>query len=284
MTRTEKAAMRTLSSDGAVLSGSTTTREALKQAWASGDFSAMAHSTVLVGELLCESARLRAGERVLDIATGSGNAALAAARRACEVTAIDFVETLLDRARERTTAERLKIDFQYGEAEEIPFADSSFDVALSTFGTMFAPDPARATSEMFRVVKRGGRVAMTAWQPDGVSGRMFALEQKYAPACDAGNPIEWGIESVAIKRLEPYASDVRIVRRSAWQRSRSFEAWMSVRLKYFGPLKTAFERLDEQQRGKLIDDFRVMIADVNQARNGTVLIENKYIEIIAVKG
>jgi SAM-dependent methyltransferase len=271
--------------DGLVLKGSDATREELRQAWASGDFSAMAHSTVLVGELLCESARLHAGERVLDIATGSGNAALAAARRACETTGIDFVEQLLERARERAAAERLKIEYRYGDAEEIPFADSAFDVALSTFGAMFAPDPERAVSEMFRVVRRGGRVAMTAWRPDGVSGMMFALERKYAPLPrDAADPILWGIESAALKRVAPFASDVKIVKRSVWQRSRSFEAWMSVRLKYFGPLKTVFEGLDELRRGALIDDFREMIASVNQARNGTLLLENHYIEIIAVKG
>src|ERR1700683_4799111 len=145
---------------------------------ATGDLSMLGTGILIVSELLCESVAVHAGERTLDIATGSGNTALAAARRACKVTGIDFVPALLDRARERAAAERLKIDFQEGAAESIPFEDGSFDVVLSTFGAMFA-DPTRATSEMLRVCRRGGKIGMANWTPDGMMGESFRVTAKF---------------------------------------------------------------------------------------------------------
>lgn len=258
--------------------------EQSKNIWAAGDFSAMAHSTVLAGELLCEAVELKAGERVLDVATGSGNAALAAARRACEVTGVDFVEPLLDRARERAAVERLRILFQYGEVENIPFEEGVFDVALSTFGTMFTLSPDRAASEMFRVVRRGGRVGMTAWCPDGISGRMFDLERRYtAGAAGEADPVLWGSESEVARRLDPYASSIRLRRRTLRQRSRSFQHWLSVRLKYFGPLKTAHERLSPEDRSLLVEELRCLVEGQSRSGDHTILLENNYLEIVAVK-
>ncbi len=126
---------------------------------------------LIISELLCEAVDLRPGERVLDVAAGSGNTALAAARRFCVVTGIDYVPTLLERGRERATAERLEVDFQDGDAEDIPFPDASFEVVLSTVGVMFAPDQRKAAGELIRVCRPGGRIGLASWTPDSLPQR-----------------------------------------------------------------------------------------------------------------
>src|SRR5438270_3614758 len=157
-------------------------RRRQQQTWATGDFSMVGAGQVIVGEMLCEAVELHAGQDVLDVATGAGNTALAAARRGCRVTGIDFVPALLDRARERAAAERLKATFLEGDAERIPLPDSSFDAVLSTFGAMFAPDPARSAAELLRVCRTGGKIGMANWTPDGMIGEMFRLVAATAPA------------------------------------------------------------------------------------------------------
>src|SRR3712207_6617110 len=136
-----------------------------QQTWASGDFAAVGATLPIVSELLCEAVDLHAGERVLDVATGSGNTAIAAARRFCAVAGVDYVPALLDRARERANAERLDIEFLEGDAEAIPYPDASFDAVLSTFGSMFAPDQEQAARELLRVCRPGARIGMANWTP-----------------------------------------------------------------------------------------------------------------------
>ena len=159
--------------------------EAVKQqqqcTWAMGDFAMIGWNTVYPGELLCEAVQLRAGERVLDVATGSGNAALSAARRNCEVSGIDYVPALIERARQRAAAESLPAKFEVGDCEAIAFADASFDVVLSVYGSMFAPNADKAAMEMLRVCRPGGRIGMANWTPDGFWGQTFGLVGKYLP-------------------------------------------------------------------------------------------------------
>ena len=135
--------------------------------WASGDYAAVGTTLQIVGETLAEAADVRAGERVLDVAAGNGNATLAAARRHAQVTSTDYVQGLLDKGRARAEAEGLKVRFQTADAEALPFADASFDLVMSTFGVMFAPDHTRSASEMLRVLRPGGRIAMANWTPAG---------------------------------------------------------------------------------------------------------------------
>src|SRR5262245_60329027 len=135
--------------------------------WASGDFAIIGTTLQIVGEELCEALDLRAGQRVLDVAAGNGNAALAAARRWCSVTATDYVPALLDRAAERAVAERLPIEIEIADAEALPFANASFDVVTSTFGAMFTPDHAKPAEEMLRVCRSGGKIGLANWTPDG---------------------------------------------------------------------------------------------------------------------
>jgi len=142
-------------------------------AWASGDYAAVGTTLQIVGEELCEALDLRAGASVLDVAAGNGNVSLAAARRWCDVVATDYVPALLDRARERAEVERLPITFREADAEALPFPDESFDVVVSTFGVMFTPDQERAAAELLRVCKRGGKIGLANWTPDGFIGQLF---------------------------------------------------------------------------------------------------------------
>src|SRR5262245_12305220 len=164
-----------------------------RDAWGSGDYAVVGTTLQIVGEELCEAIDLRAGERVLDVAAGNGNASLAAARRYCDVVSTDYVATLLERGRERAAAERLPIEFRVADAEALPFDDRSFDAVVSTFGVMFTPDQERAAAELLRVCRPGGRIGLANWTPDGFVGRLFAVIGRYVPP-PAGirSPALWG--------------------------------------------------------------------------------------------
>lgn len=168
-------------------------KERQQATWASGDYSVVATLIVPVAERLVDLADLRAGSRVLDVATGSGNAALAAARLQCEVVGIDFVDTLLDRGRARAAAERLAVDLRTGDAEELAFADGAFDAVLSVFGSMFAPDHERTAREIARVTRPGGTIALASWTPDGFLGALFrTVAQFVPPPAGLRPPVLWG--------------------------------------------------------------------------------------------
>jgi ubiquinone/menaquinone biosynthesis C-methylase UbiE len=177
--------------------------------WASGDFSVIGTPLQIVGETLCEAADLQAGSRVLDVACGNGNAAIAAARRFCNVTGLDYVPALLERARQRAMAERLAVQFVDGDVEDLPFGDGTFDVVLSTFGVMFAPDQERAARELLRVVRPGGKIALANWTPDGFIGRLLAVVGKFVPPpAGVPSPITWGTEG-RLRQLFPVNASQR---------------------------------------------------------------------------
>src|ERR671919_1376041 len=167
-----------------------------RDVWAAGDFGMIAWNTAFVGEVLCEEVDLRAGQRVLDVACGTGNTALSAGRRFCEAVGVDFVPALIERARERAAAERLPTTFEVADAENLPFEDASFDVVLSIFGSMFAPDQERAAAELVRVCRPGGRIGLANWTPEGFVGQMLRAVGGYVPPpAGVRSPVEWGKES-----------------------------------------------------------------------------------------
>ena len=247
--------------------------------WASGDYAVIGTTLQLVGERLCEAVDLRAGEHVLDVAAGNGNATLAAARRFADVTSTDYVPALLDRARARADAEGLTVDFQAADAEALPFDDGRFDVALSTFGVMFTPDQARAAAELARVVRRGGRIGLACWTPDGFVGELFATTGRHVPP-PAGlrPPTRWGTEA-GLRELFPGAR-VRATRQVFAFRYRSPAHWLDVFRRYYGPTHRAFAALDAAGQDALAADLLALLARRNDAGADSLVVPGEYLEAV----
>lgn len=258
--------------------------ELQKETWSAGDFPKMGTELAIVGERLCESIPIHAGDRVLDVATASGNTALAAARRRALVTGVDITPALLERARLRAAAEGLDISFQQGDATALSFAEGSFDVVLSTFGAIFAPDPDKMASEIARVCRPGGSIGMAVWTPDGMLGSLFRLLAAYSPPdAHVDMPVSWGDESVLRRRLDPYVKDIRIKREVVRFRSESADQWVGFMKTNFGPAIRAFGHSSAGQCEALAKEMSALMSRYNRSSNGTALGESAYLEIVATR-
>lgn len=248
--------------------------------WASGDFAVIGTTLQIVGETLCEAADLDAGSRVLDVACGNGNASLAAAHRFCRVAGLDYVPALLERARERAAAERLAIDFVEGDAEQLPFPSESFDAAVSTFGVMFAPDQERAAREMTRVVRRGGKIALANWTPEGFVGRMLVTVAKHVPPpAGVASPVYWGNE-IRLRELFPDVAQFHTRRRMFVFRYESFEHFLATFRDYYGPTHKAFAALDAQGQARLTEDLRELVQQFQSPSKKSLAIPGEYLEVV----
>src|SRR3954470_16256854 len=208
--------------------------------WASGDFAIIGTTLQIVGESLAEAVDVRAGELVLDVAAGNGNATLAAARRFARVTSTDYVPQLLEKAAARAMAEGLEVEFQVADAEALPYADASFDAVLSTFGVMFTPEPARAARELKRVVRSGGRIGLANWTPEGFIGQLFKVIGGYLPpAAGLKSPALWGTETHMVELFGPQTVDIRCTRRTFNFRYASGAHWMQMFRDFYGPMHKA---------------------------------------------
>ena len=253
--------------------------------WASGDFSVVASRIVFQAEHLCETADLQAGWRVLDVATGSGNAAIAAARRGCEVVGVDYVPALLERGRIRAAAEQLEVRFVEGDAEELRFPDTSFDAVLSIYGVMFAPDHRRTAAELARVCRPGGRIALASWTPDGFIGETFRVFSRYLPpAPGLQPPVRWGDERYLGSLFSDVAASMTSHRRTAVFRFRSAEENVDFFRTHYGPTLRAFESLDPPRRESLRSDL-VALARRHDRNGGTgpIAITADYLETVIVR-
>ncbi len=219
-------------------------------AWSTGNYAVVGSTLQLVGESLCEALDIRSGSTVLDVAAGNGNASLAAAHRWCNVTSTDFVPALLELGSARALAEGLQIDFREADAENLPFADASFDYVLSTFGVMFTPDQQQAASELYRVCRVGGRIGLANWTPDGFIGQMFKIIGKYVPpASGLKSPARWGTE-VGLTELFGPLADIQVTRRQFTFRYLSPQHFVDIFRTFYGPMNKGSRHSPPTQRSK----------------------------------
>jgi len=251
--------------------------------WASGDFAVVGTTLQIVGESLAEAVDIRAGERVLDVAAGNGNATLAAARRFADVMSTDYVPSLLDKGRERARAEGLAVQFETADVENLPFADASFDVVLSTYGCMFAPDHARTASEMMRVLRPGGRIGLANWTPGGFIGRLFkVIGAHLPPPAGLQSPALWGTNS-HLSTLFPQASDIACKALMFNFRYRSAQHFVQVFRDYYGPTHKAFAALDATRAAALEADIVALLEEVNVGGPDSLVVPGEYLEVVITK-
>jgi ubiquinone/menaquinone biosynthesis C-methylase UbiE len=253
-------------------------------AWSAGDYAVVGTTLQIVGEELCEALDIRSGQKVLDVAAGNGNVALAAARRWCEVVATDYVPALLARAGERARAERLSIEFREADAEALPFPDASFDVVVSTFGVMFTADQDRAAAELVRVCRRGGKIGLANWTPEGFIGLVFqTIGRHVPPPAGARSPALWGTRARLAELFEAHAASIRSAPRDFVFRYRSPAHWIEVFKSYYGPLLKAFAALAPAGQEALERDLATLIGRFNRAEDGTMVVPAEYLEVVVTR-
>jgi SAM-dependent methyltransferase len=254
---------------------------ATQEIWATGDFAVIATSIQPVADALVLRADPHAGQRVLDVACGSGNAALVAARRYCDVTGIDFVPALIERSKQRATAEGLEIRFVTGDAQALPFEDRCFDFAFSVFGVMFAPDQQRAADELVRVCRPGGSIALASWTPEGAVGEFFRIGAQRTPATPGvQSPVRWGTEAGIRELFGERAASFRCERRTVTEYFRSIDHAIAVFRSHFGPIRQLFARAGAGGEQELVKELREFFVRHNQAADGTLKVPLEYLESI----
>ena len=252
--------------------------------WSSGDYHMIGTQIQIVSELLIEALDVHSTEHVLDVATGSGNAALAAARRGCQVVGVDYVPSLLDRARRRRDAEGLDAQFIEGDAEALPFGNGQFDVVSSVFGAMFAPNQEQTATELARVCRSGGRIGLVAHTPDGFIGQLFKVNAKHVPP-PAGlrSPILWGTEARLHELFADAVVELRAVKRYYTFRARSPKAFIDDWKRWYGPTLKAFQAVGEEGAPALESDLLDLIARFNRAADGTMAVPSEYLETVIIR-
>jgi ubiquinone/menaquinone biosynthesis C-methylase UbiE len=258
-------------------------KERQRTGWEAGDYPRVGNTLQLMAERLVEASDVRAGQRVLDVACGQGNAAIASARRFADSTGLDYATNLLAQGRERAEAEHLPVVFTEGDAEQLPFPEAAFDVTLSTVGVMFAPDQERAAAELARVTRVGGKIALASWTPDGLVGVLFKTIGKYAPPpAGVKSPMLWGTEG----RLADLFGDKvewTVTKRTfdfAYRSPGHFSEWFRL---YYGPITRLAGTLDDSQCAQFAADLADVPRQFNRADDGTVLAPGEYLEAIGVR-
>jgi SAM-dependent methyltransferase len=262
----------------------TALKERQKVAWASGDYAVIGTTLQIVGENLAEACDLRCDEEVLDVAAGNGNATLAAARRGCRVMSTDYVAALLERGQDRARAEHLEVTFEVADAEALPFADGSFAAVLSTFGVMFAPDQDKAAAELARVCRRGGRIGLANWTPEGFVGQMFkTLGRHLPPPPVAQPPSNWGTEAWLHEHFDDRDFFVQVTRREFNFRYRSAAHFIDIFRHWYGPVHKAFAALPPESGQALESDLTDLLNRSNRAGEGSLVVPSEYLEVVISK-
>lgn len=273
----------------AVLSPTTATPAAdlaalkLKQhaAWSAGDYAVIGSTLQIVGESLAEALDLQAGQQVLDVAAGNGNATLAAARRWCNVVSTDYVGALLERGKARAAADGLTVQFQEADAENLPFKDGAFDAVMSTFGVMFTPDQMRAASEMARVCRPGGKIGLANWTPNGFIGQLFKLIGRYIPPpAGISSPALWGTEARLHELFEGRIGKIDVTRKDFVFRYRSPAHWLDTFRGYYGPVQKAFIAVGAANEEALTADLNALIGQFSRPGASTMVVPSEYLEVV----
>ena len=252
-----------------------------KATWGSGDYGRVGVTLQITGEALCEALDIRSGQSVLDVASGNGNASLAAARRFCKVVSTDYVSSLLEQSRIRAAAEKLAIDYREADAEDLPFNDASFDIVVSTFGVMFAPNQEQAASELLRVCKKGGKIGLANWTPEGFIGQVFKTVGRHVPPpAGVRSPAAWGTEAFLETHFASRVSKIEATPRQFTFRYHSPEHFLDIFSTFYGPILKAFEALDESAGASLLNELERLIGQHNQATDGTMVVPSEYLEIV----
>jgi len=249
--------------------------------WAIGNYNMIGATMLIVGECLCETLDLRSGMRVLDVAAGTGNASLAAARRWCDVTSTDLEPSLLAAGQRRADAEGLPVRFKHADAEALPFSDGVFDAVISTFGVMFASDARRAAAEIGRVVRVGGRIGLANWTPESVVGRMMAIGDHYRRRSeDTPSPTQWGSLRALATLFPPSRFDVMASAKSFVLRFRSIEHYLEVLRTQHGPTHALFATLSRAQQDAYSAELMAVLEAGNRAADGTLAAPSEYLEVV----
>jgi ubiquinone/menaquinone biosynthesis C-methylase UbiE len=255
-----------------------------QKTWTSGNYTRIGNTLVIMGELLCEAVNVHAGDKVLDVATGSGNTAISAARRFCDVTAIDYVPELIEDARRRAEVEGMAITFDVSDAEDLPYPDASFDVVLSTLGVMFAPDQEKAAEELLRVCRPGGKIGLANWTPEGFIGNMFRTMGEHVPPPPRIKPPPlWGTEQRLRELFGEGVASLEVTQRSYTWRYPSAKHCVEYFRSYYGPTLKAFESLDPDGQEALAEDLEELFERWNISDGTTMIVPSDYLEVVAVR-
>ncbi len=254
-------------------------------AWGSGDYSKVGVTLQITGEELAESMDLMPGSKVLDVAAGNGNATLAFARRFCDVTSTDYVQTLLDASSQRAKAEGLFVTYKVADAENLPFDDQSCDAVVSTFGVMFTPNQQQSAAELQRVVKRGGKIGLANWTPDSFIGLLFKTIGKHVPPpAGVSSPALWGSRDWIEEAFGSRSTIVSFRRKNFMFRYRSAEHFLEYFRTFYGPMQKAFDALDASGQEALQRDIMALIEKFDISGNDTLCISSEYAEIVMQRG
>jgi ubiquinone/menaquinone biosynthesis C-methylase UbiE len=262
-----------------------TTKDAIRWMWSLGDYGAIAKHLEPHAIELAQRSRLQAGSDVLDVAAGNGNFAVAAARLGATVVATDLTPSMVDLGRSRSDALGLEIEWREADAEQLPFPDDRFDVVGSVFGAMFAPDPKRVASELFRVTKRGGLVAMANYGPKGFLGRFTAMLAERGPAPPPGmpSPFDWGVTDEVHRRFKGLTSAIEIYPQALTFEFESLDAGWDFWERANPPMRAMLSMLDAPHAEALREDVRKLMAELNQVSGGGLTLESDYLQVLARK-
>jgi len=278
----QAAVLKTNSNADGIDLGALKTRQ--QAAWSSGNYAVVGTTLQIVGETLCEALDIRAGQNVLDVAAGNGNATLAAARRGAAVVSTDYVPSLLEHGRKRAEADGYAIEFRTADAEALPFDDRSFDAALSTFGVMFTADHDRAAAELIRVVRSGGKIGMANWTPEGFIGQMFKTIGGYiAPPAGAKSPALWGTEARLREMFGAQASSIKTTLRQFNFRYKSPQTFIDVFRTFYGPMLKTFAALDAAKQTAFNADLIKLIERFNVSGDSTMVVPGDYLEVVITR-